>query len=294
MAKKENEVMTRKARSQAGEVWHQFRRNKGAMVGCAILLVIVFIALFADLFLDYDTQVIGQNVAERLQSPNAKHWFGTDELGRDIFCRIIYGTRYSCSVGIVAVCIGLVIGVILGAIAGFYGGIIEDIIMRGSDILSAIPGMLLAIVIVSVMGSSLFNLMLAMGITSVPGYVRTTRAAVLTVRNQEYVEASRAIGLSNRTIIFKHILPNCLSPIIVQATLRVAGAIIGAAGLSFLGLGIPAPAPEWGAMLSAGRKYIREYSYMTFFPGLAIMITVLALNMVGDGLRDALDPKLKK
>ena len=294
MAKTVEANVPRKARSQMGEVWHQFRRNKGAMVGSAIVLIIVFVALFADVFLDYDTQVVGQNVAERLQWPSARHWFGTDELGRDIFFRVLYGTRFSCSVGLVAVTIGLVIGVTLGAIAGFYGGTLEEVIMRSTDILGAVPNMLMAIVIVSVLGQSIWNLMLAVGITSVPQFVRITRAAVLTVRNQEYVEASKAIGLSNRRIIFKHILPNCLSPIIVQATLRVASAIISASGLSFLGLGVPAPSPEWGALLSGGRKYIRDYSYMTLFPGLAIMITVLALNMMGDGLRDSLDPKLKK
>ena len=291
---KEAAATTKKARSQAAEVWRQFRRNKGAVAGSAIVSVIVFIALFADILLDYDTQVIGQNVADRLQWPNANHWFGTDELGRDIFCRILYGTRFSCSVGLVAVTIGLVIGVTLGAVAGYFGGAIEEIIMRSTDILSAVPNMLMAIVIVSVLGQSIWNLMFAVGITSVPQFVRITRAAVLTVRNQEYVEASKAIGLNNRKIIFRHILPNCLSPIIVQATLRVASAIISASSLSFLGLGVPAPDPEWGALLSGGRKYIRDYAYMTFFPGLAIMITVLALNLMGDGLRDALDPKLKK
>ena len=294
MANKTDKTAPREARSQMAEVWHQFRRNKGAMVGSAVVLLIVFIALFSDVFLDYDTQVVGQNLADRLQWPSAKHWFGTDELGRDIFFRVLYGTRFSCSVGLVAVTIGLLLGVTLGAIAGFYGGWIEEFIMRSTDILSAVPNMLLAIVIVSVLGQSIWNLMLAVGITSVPEFVRITRAAVLTVRNQEYVEASKAIGLTNRKIIFKHILPNCLSPIIVQATLRVASAIISASSLSFLGLGVPAPSPEWGALLSGGRKYIRDYSYMTLFPGLAIMITVLALNMMGDGLRDSLDPKLKK
>ena len=294
MANKTDKTAPREARSQMAEVWHQFRRNKGAMVGSAVVFLIVFIALFADVFLDYDTQVVGQNLVDRLQWPSANHWFGTDELGRDIFFRVLYGTRFSCSVGLVAVTIGLLIGVTLGAIAGFYGGWIEELIMRSTDILSAVPNMLLAIVIVSVLGQSIWNLMLAVGITSVPEFVRITRAAVLTVRNQEYVEASKAIGLTNRKIIFKHILPNCLSPIIVQATLRVASAIISASSLSFLGLGVPAPSPEWGALLSGGRKYIRDYSYMTLFPGLAIMITVLALNMMGDGLRDSLDPKLKK
>lgn len=294
MAKTAEAKTQRKARSQAAEVWHQFRRNKGAMIGSLIVLIIVFIALFADLFLDYDTQVVGQNVVDRLQWPSARHWFGTDELGRDIFFRVLYGARFSCSVGLVAVSIGLIIGVTLGAVAGYFGGAVEELIMRSTDILSAVPNMLMAIVIVSVLGTSIWNLMLAVGITSVPQFVRITRAAVLTVRNQEYVEASKAIGLTNRKIIFTHILPNCLSPIIVQATLRVGSAIISASSLSFLGLGVPAPSPEWGSLLSGGRKYIRDYSYMTLFPGLAIMITVLALNMMGDGLRDALDPKLKK
>ncbi|MEY8352083.1 ABC transporter permease [Lachnospiraceae bacterium 54-53] len=279
---------------QAVDVFLRISRNKGALLGCIFLVILVLISLFAGFFLDYDTQVIGQNVAERLKGPSFRHWFGTDEVGRDIFCRVMYGTRYSLSVGVAAVAIGLFIGVTLGALAGYFGGPAENIIMRCVDILGAIPGILLAIVIVSVMGQSIFNLMLAIGITSVPQFVRITRAAVLTVKNEEYVEAARTVGLSHRKIILKHILPNCLSPIIVQTTLRVASAIIAASGLSFLGLGVPAPEPEWGALLSAGRKYIREYSYMTVFPGLAIMITVLALNLVGDGLRDALDPRLRQ
>lgn len=286
--------MNKNRRGQWKDVLKRLAKNKGALCGGVILVILIFIALFADLFIDYDVQVIGQNVAERLQGPSSAHWFGTDEVGRDIFARIMYGTRYSLSVGIVAVMIGLVIGVTLGACAGYFGGTIENVIMRGIDILGAIPGILLAIVIVSVMGQSIFILMLAIGITSVPQFVRITRAAVLTVKNEEYIEASKTIGLSHWKIIFKHVLPNCLSPIIVQTTLRVASAIISASGLSFLGLGVPAPQPEWGALLSAGRKYIRDYSYMTIFPGLAIMITVLSLNLVGDGLRDALDPKLKK
>lgn len=283
----------RKSRAQWVEIWKRFKRNKGALVGCAILLVVIFIALFAGVFLDYDTEVIGQNVSERLQWPSAKHWFGTDEVGRDIFSRVLYGARFSCSVGLAAVAIGLLIGVSLGAVAGYFGGLLENVIMRCTDILDAIPGILMAIVIVSVTGQSIYNLMLAVGITSVPQFVRLTRASVLSVKSEQYVESARSIGLSNRKIIFRHILPNCLSPIIVIATLRLASAIISASGLSFLGLGVPAPSPEWGALLSAGRKYIRSYAYMTFFPGLAIMITVLALNLMGDGLRDALDPKLK-
>lgn len=281
-------------RGRTREVLKRIVQNKGALAGSIVIVILILVSLFAGFFLDYDTQVIGQNVAERLQGPSLRHWFGTDEVGRDIFGRITYGTRYSLSVGVAAVIIGLVIGVTLGAFAGYFGGAVENVIMRCVDILGAIPGILLAIVIVSVLGQSIFNLMLAIGITSVPQFVRITRAAVLTVKNEEYVEAAKTIGLSHRKIIFRHILPNCLSPIIVQTTLRMASAIISASGLSFLGLGVPAPEPEWGALLSAGRKYIREYSYMTIFPGLAIMITVLSLNLVGDGLRDALDPKLKQ
>jgi peptide/nickel transport system permease protein len=247
-----------------------------------------------DSILDYDTQVISQNIAERMQKPSAKHIMGTDNLGRDIFFRLLYGTRFSLSVGIVAVAIALTVGTTLGAFAGYYGGAISEIIMRTTDIFAAVPNLLMAIVIVTALGANTVNLMIAVGVTSVPQFVRVTRAAVLTVRTQEYVEAARAIGRSEPAIIFFHILPNCLSPIIVMVTLRIASAIIAASSLSFLGLGVPPPSPEWGSMLSAGRRFLRGYSYMTLFPGLAIMLTVLAFNMVGDGLRDALDPKLKK
>ena len=280
-------------RSQSAEIWHRLRKNKGAMLGLAIMIAIILIAIGSNIFLDYDTDVIGQNVAERLQHPSLKHPMGTDATGRDMMYRIFYGTRYSLSIGIASVLIALVIGVTLGVIAGYYGGRVSEIIMRLSDAIAAIPSILMAIAIVSALGQSMFNLMLAVGVTSMPQFVRITHAATLTVRNQEYVEASRCLGLRQWQIILFHVLPNCLSPIIVQTTLRVASAIISASSLSFLGLGVPAPMPEWGGLLSAGRKYIRTHSYLTLFPGLAIMITVLALNLLGDGLRDALDPKLK-
>ena len=280
-------------RSQSAEIWHRLRKNKGAMLGLAIMIAIILIAIGSNIFLDYDTDVIGQNVAERLQHPSLKHPMGTDATGRDMMYRIFYGTRYSLSLGIASVLIALVIGVTLGVIAGYYGGRVSEIIMRLSDAIAAIPSILMAIAIVSALGQSMFNLMLAVGVTSVPQFVRITHAATLTVRNQEYVEASRCLGLRQWQIILFHVLPNCLSPIIVQTTLRVASAIISASSLSFLGLGVPAPMPEWGGLLSAGRKFIRTHSYLTLFPGLAIMITVLALNLLGDGLRDALDPKLK-
>lgn len=279
-------------RSKAGEIWHRMKKNKGAMAGLVILIILALIALTVDFWLPEDL-INGQNLREKLQGPSLKHFFGTDELGRDLFWRVIYGTRYSLAIGFVAVMISAVVGVPLGAVAGYYGGKLETVIMRVADIFSAIPSILLAIAIVSLLGRTTFNLMLAIGIAAVPQFTRVTRASVLTVKSQEYVEAARALGKNDLYIIFKHILPNCLSPIIVQTTLRIAGAIVSASSLSFLGVGVRPPSPEWGALLNAGKDLIMGYSYLCLFPGLAIMITVLAFNMVGDGLRDAMDPKLK-
>lgn len=295
-ARREQTLVSRRyaKRSQGAEVWRRLRKNKGAMLGLFIILVIIAIAILSGFLLDYETDVIGQNITQRLQHPSREHPLGTDNTGRDVMFRIFYGARYSLSIGVASVLIALVIGVTLGVVAGYYGGVVSEVIMRLSDAVASIPSILMAIAIVSALGQSMFNLMLAVGITSVPQFVRITHAATLTVRNQEYVEAARCLGLREWQIICFHVLPNCLSPIIVQTTLRVASAIISASSLSFLGLGVPAPTPEWGGMLSAGRKYIRGYSYLTLFPGLAIMITVLALNLLGDGLRDALDPKLKR
>lgn len=280
--------------SQFRMVIHHLSKNKGAMVGLFIILAIALVAIFADVIFDYETDIVGINISQKLLRPSWEHPFGTDDLGRDILNRVLYGARYSLSVGVVATFIGMIIGVFFGAIAGFYCGLAEDIIMRVNDILSAVPAILMGIVIVSALGASTFNLMLAIGITSIPQFVRITRASVLSVRNQEYIEALHASGMSEARVITFHILPNCLSPIIVQMTLRTASAIIAASSLSFLGLGVPVPAPEWGSMLSLGRQYVRTASYLTIFPGLAILITVLAFNLLGDGLRDALDPKLKK
>lgn len=283
-----------KKRSSTALVWRQLRKNPGAVIGLIIVILIVFMALITPLLYDYDADVIKNNIKYRLQSPSSKYWFGTDDLGRDILARVIYGARYSLAVGVVAVMIALIIGVTIGAIAGYVGGMFENIVMRITDIFSSIPSVLLAIAVVSALGKSTQNLMLAVGLASTAPFIRVARAAVLVVRGEEFIEAARAIGMPGWKIILVHILPNCLSPLLVQATLRVGSAIISAAQLSFLGLGVPAPAPEWGAMLSTGRQYIRDYSYMTLFPGLAIMVTVLALNLLGDGLRDAFDPKLKK
>ncbi|MBQ6508368.1 MAG: ABC transporter permease [Flexilinea sp.] len=283
-----------KKRSSLGMVWHQLKRNKGAIIGLILILLVIILALCAPLIYDYKTDIVKNHVRERMLFPSREHPFGTDDLGRDIMARVIWGARYSLAVGVVAVMFALVVGVTLGAIAGYVGGVFEDIVMRICDIFSSIPSVLLAIAVVSAMGKSTINLMIAVGLASSAPFTRVARAAVLVVRDEEYVEAARAIGMRDWQIILDHILPNCVSQIIVQATLRVGSAIISAAQLSFLGLGVPAPAPEWGSMLSTGRQFIRDYSYMTLFPGLAIMLCVLSLNLLGDGLRDALDPKLKR
>lgn len=284
-------AVPRKKTSKLSEVWKRLKKSKLALVGLAIIVILIFMAIFANIIAPYP--YAKQNLAASLQFPSAKHIFGTDEFGRDIFSRIIYGSRISLEVGFIAVSISVVIGGMIGAAAGYYGNKIDNILMRFMDVLLSIPQILLAISIVAALGPGLVNLMIAVGISSIPAYARIVRASVLTVKDQEFVEAAKAAGSSNWRIIFKHIIPNCLAPIIVQSTLGVAGAILTAAGLSFIGLGIQPPTPEWGSMLSDGRSYIRDYSYMTLFPGLAIVIVIFGLNVLGDGLRDALDPKLK-
>ena len=289
-----NTNTSNKKRSQWVEVWRRLKRNKMAVLGLIILIILVLLAVFADVIANYDNVVIKQNLAHRLQGPSAAHWLGTDEFGRDIFARLVHGTRVSLQVGIVAVGISIVIGGILGAVAGYYGGKLDNTIMRIMDIFLAVPSILLAIAIVSALGPSIINLMLAISISSVPSYARIVRASVLSIRDQEFIEAAKAIGSKNSRIIFRHIIPNSLAPVIVQATLGVASAILSTAGLSFIGLGIQPPAPEWGSMLSGGRQYLRYAWWVTTFPGVAIMITILSLNLLGDGLRDALDPRLKQ
>lgn len=289
-----NTNTSNKKRSQWVEVWRRLKRNKMAVLGLIILIILVLLAVFADVIANYDNVVIKQNLAHRLQGPSAAHWLGTDEFGRDIFARLVHGTRVSLQVGIVAVGISIVIGGILGAVAGYYGGKLDNTIMRIMDIFLAVPSILLAIAIVSALGPSIINLMLAISISSVPSYARIVRASVFSIRDQEFIEAAKAIGASNTRIIFRHIIPNSLAPVIVQATLGVASAILSTAGLSFIGLGIQPPAPEWGSMLSGGRQYLRYAWWVTTFPGVAIMITILSLNLLGDGLRDALDPRLKQ
>ena len=282
-----------KKRGQGAEIWRRFRRSKSAVVGLIMLMVLIIMAIFAEFIAPYDP--LEQDLLNRMQPPLASpgHILGTDELGRDIFSRIVFGARISVSVGLIAVTISLLGGVALGALAGYYGGVADNVIMRFNDILMAIPGTLLNISIVAAMGQGLQNVMIAIGISSIPGYCRITRASILSLRDQEFVEASRAAGASDFHIIVHHILPNCLAPLIVQATLRIGGSILMCASLSFIGIGIVPPTPEWGAMLSTGRDFLREAPHLTTIPGFAIMWAVFAMNLMGDGLRDALDPKLK-
>ena len=283
-----------KKRSQFEEVWRRLKKNKMAMLGLAIVVFLVLLAVFADFLFDYEEIVIKQNTAIRLQGPSAEHWFGTDEFGRDILARLVHGGRISLVVGVIAVAIARTIGGTLGAISGFFGGKVDMIISRAMDILLAVPSLLLSITIVSALGPSILNLMIAIAVSSVPGYARIVRSSVMTVRDNEFVEAAKAIGANDAQIIASHILPNCLAPIIVQVSLKVASAILSTSGLSFLGLGVKAPTPEWGSMLSGGRAYLRNAPHLTVFPGLCIMLTILSMNLLGDGLRDALDPKLKQ
>ncbi|ERT68217.1 hypothetical protein HMPREF0202_01860 [Cetobacterium somerae ATCC BAA-474] len=293
MATMKNENVGKK-RSQWAELWKNLKRNKMALLGLVIIVIIVLLAIFADQIANYDQVVIKQNLRMRLKPPSAQHWLGTDEFGRDIFARLVHGARVSLKVGILAVGIAIAIGGFLGAVAGYYGGKLDNIIMRIMDIFLAVPSILLAIAIVSALGPNLLNLMIAVSISSVPRYARIVRASVLSIRDQEFIEAARAIGANDARIICRHIIPNSLAPVIVQGTLGVAGAILSTAGLSFIGLGIQPPAPEWGSMLSGGRQYLRYAWWVTTFPGVSIMITILSLNLLGDGLRDALDPRLKQ
>lgn len=288
-----NHTLNTKKKSQWLDVWKRLKKSRTAVVGLILIAMFLMLAVFAPFIADYEQDALGMNVKERLQSPSLNHWFGTDEFGRDIFARIVYGTRISLFVGIISVSIALSLGGTLGAIAGYYGGKIDNAIMRVLDVLLAIPTILLAITIVAALGASILNLMIAVGISNIPGFARVVRASVLSVKDQEYIESARAIGARNHTIILKHVLPNSMAPIVVFATLKVASAIMATSSLSFIGLGIQPPTPEWGNMLAGGRAYIRDHMYIVLYPGLAIVLTVLSLNLIGDGLRDALDPKLK-
>lgn len=271
------------------DFYRRFTKNKAAVIGAVLLLILVAVALLAPYIVPYDPY--NAQMPMSLTKPSAQHWLGCDELGRDILSRIIYGARVSLRVGVEAVAIALSIGIVLGALAGYYGKWVDMTIMRVMDIMLAFPSILLAIAFMAVLGRGIENAIIAIGVVSIPEYARIVRGSVLSVKENDYVTAARAVGNGDAGIIFRHILPNVMGPIVVRATLGISGAILDAAALGFLGLGVQPPYAEWGTMLGQGRGYIWDAPHLLTFPGLAITITVLAFNLMGDGLRDALDPR---
>jgi peptide/nickel transport system permease protein len=280
-----------KRRSMARESLERLVRNRTAMLGVGILVVVAILCALAGVICPEGYNA--QDLPNKLVPPGKQFIFGTDSLGRSMLARILYGGRISLVIGLISTAIATVIGAILGSLAGYYGGKVDNIIMRTLDVLHSVPGTLLAIAIASSMGAGIVNCMIAVGISSVPGFAKTIRAPILAIKEQEFVEAARSIDASDWRIIFKHIVPNVLSPLIISMTGQLAGSILMAAGLSYLGLGVQAPVPEWGALISGSRVYIRDAPHLVTYPGIAIACVVMAMNLFGDGLRDALDPKLK-
>lgn len=266
-------------------------QNPMALGGAIIMIALLILSFLSPYILPHDIQTV--SMQEAFASPSSEHLFGCDELGRDILARVLYGARYTLSVGVFSVIISAVFGILLGSIAGYFGGAVDQGIMRVLDIMAAFPSMLLAIAISSVLGVGLDKCIISLGVAGIPQFARMMRANILTVRNQEYIEACKAINCTKARIIIKHVIPNAISPLIVTASMAIANAGLNASALSFIGLGVVAPTPEWGAMLASARNHIRKYPHMVFFPGLFIMLSVLCLNLVGDSIRDALDPKLK-
>lgn len=287
------EHKAKKKRGLWADAWLRLRKNKAAVIGMVMLAFIVVTCLAAPLFINYDKDVVGIDIMNRLKFPAPGKLLGGDELGRDVFARIIWGGRISLFVGVASVVIASIIGIGLGAVAGYYGNRLDSLIMRGLDIFMAIPSMLLMITLVSIMEPTIMNLTLAIGVGFVPGKARLIRAQVLRVKDQEYVEAVKVQGASDLRIILFHILPNAISPIISSFVMNIPGGIMTISGLSFIGLGVQPPNPEWGSMLASGRAFIRDAWHITAFPGIAIVFTIIALTLVGDGLRDALDPRMK-
>lgn len=279
-------------KSQLGMIAYRFHKNKLAMFGLAAIIVMIIMCAAAPLYINYDA-VIKQSMANRFIAPCKDFWFGTDQYGRDLFARIIYGGRISLLAGLIVVASALVIGVTLGGIAGYFGGTVDMVIMRICDIFMAVPRMLLAMAVVAGLGQGTFKMLIALSIAEFPKYARTVRASIMTLRNQEYVEAAKCCGTSSARIIFKHVVPNGLGPVIVSATLGLGGTILAIASLGFLGIGVASPTPEWGTILSENRTNIRFYPYLGLIPGFFIAISVMCLNFIGDGLRDALDPRTK-
>ena len=278
--------------AQLSEFWRRFRKNRTAVVGLILLVLIVGMAVFADLIVPYE-KCIEQVGADRLQWPSAAHFFGTDEYGRDLFARIVHGSRYSLLIGLATSLMALVIGAILGASAGYFGGVVDNVISRIIDVFMCVPPILLSLAVVAALGTNLRNLIIAITVSCIPGNVRLIRSVVMTTAEQDYVEAAKSYGTSNARIIFRYVLPNAMGPIIVNTTMSISDMMLSAAGLSFIGMGIQPPSPEWGALLSNAQTYLFSAPYMLIIPGMFILASSLAFNLVGDGLTDALDPKLK-
>ncbi len=281
----------RAMRTPVSEFWRRFRKQKVALVAGAFLLVLLLVAIFAPWVAPYDPST--PDYMAILQGPSAAHWAGTDAYGRDVFSRIIFGARISLAVGFLSVSLGGLVGVTLGVVSGYYGGLIDSVIMRVCDVLLAFPGILLAIGVIAILGPGIDNVIYAVAVFSVPIFARLARGSTLSLKRAVYVDAARAIGVKDRVIMMRHLLPGALPNVIVYFSMRIGTSILTAASLSFIGLGAQPPSPEWGAMLADGRSYIGVADNVTLFPGIAIFITVLAFNLLGDGLRDALDPKLK-
>lgn len=288
---KEKRNRKSKKTNQMKEIWRRFRKSKTAMLGLCLLIFVLCIAIFADVITPYENAI--SQSADRLDGPSAAHIFGTDELGRDLFARIVHGSRYSLLIGVSTSVLALVIGGLLGAIAAYYGGWVDNIIMRLTDVVMTVPPILLSLAVVAALGGSLRNLLIAITISCVPSMLRLVRSVVLGVVDEDYIEAARSYGASDMRIILKYVIPNALGPIIVTTTMNVANMILSAAGLSFLSLGVQPPAPEWGALLSDAKTYMFTAPHLLYIPGIFIVIAALSFNLAGDGLRDALDPKLK-
>jgi peptide/nickel transport system permease protein len=286
-----NKTKKNKKKSRFSMTWHQLKKNKVAMVSLVVLLIIVLVAVLAPVLAPYGYEVTDKR--HTLEGPSSEHLLGTDRLGRDVLSRLIWGARQSIAMGVLAISISAVLGIIIGAVAGYFGGWLDNLLMRFLDIYQSIPMMLLCITFAAILGPSLRNAIIAIGISMVPGFARMMRAQILTVRDNEYIEAARCCNASNMSILVHHIIPNAISPLIVNITMSIGGAVMSGAGLSFIGLGVQSPTPEWGAMISDARNFLRANGELALYPGLCIMITVLGFNLIGDGLRDALDPKLK-
>jgi peptide/nickel transport system permease protein len=284
-------VKRRKKKSKLADVWKQLKKNKIAVIALFVIVVVILIALLAPFLAPYLFDK--QDPLHPFAATSKEHWLGTDRLGRDVLSRLIYGANQSLQVGTISTGIAAAAGIIIGAVAGYYGGWKDNLIMRLLDIYQSIPMFLLCVTLAAVLGPSLRNAVIAIGVGSVPGFARLMRASILSVREMEYIEAAKSINAKNGRIILKHIIPNAISPLIVSITMGIGSSALAGAGLSFIGLGVQPPIPEWGAMISDARNFMREHGTLTLYPGICVMITVLAFNLLGDGLRDALDPRLK-